>query len=185
VYYQYNSLSLSVSLSLCLPLSISLELSLYISFVVPPYLVRIMHMLVRTQLSHVRITCWLRVLTRTPFHCATSLACNTVAKYSHPEWGSGYLVTSWFLSFFSFSYIHQPSSKYVRAEHFRERKRERERERDRERAKERGICQSSVKVHLLVNCAVIVTLLLYFYSNGTARRARVVVAHRFPYLFDR
>jgi hypothetical protein len=36
-----------------------------------------------------------------------------------------------------------------------------------------------VKVHLLVNCAVIVTLLLYFYSNGTARRARVVVAHRF------
>jgi hypothetical protein len=32
---------------------------------------------------------------------------------------------------------------------------------------------------------VIVTLLLYFYSNGTARRARVVVAHRFPYLFDR
>jgi hypothetical protein len=70
--------SLSLSLSLCLPLSISLELSLYISFVVPPYLVRIMHMLVRTQLSHVRITCWLRVLTRTPFHCATSLACSQV-----------------------------------------------------------------------------------------------------------
>ena len=72
------SLCLSLSLSLCLPLSISLELSLYISFVVPPYLVRIMHMLVRTQLSHVRITCWLRVLTRTPFHCATSLACSQV-----------------------------------------------------------------------------------------------------------
>ncbi len=47
----FLSLSLSVSLSMSPSLYLSRELSLYISFVVPPYLVRIMHMLVRTQLS--------------------------------------------------------------------------------------------------------------------------------------
>ena len=76
-YFLSLSLFLSLSISMSPSLYLSRALYIYISFVAPPYLVR-MHMLVRTQLSHVRITCWLRVLTRTPFHCATSLACSQV-----------------------------------------------------------------------------------------------------------
>jgi hypothetical protein len=71
------SLCFSLSLSLCLPLSISLELSLYIYLLwLRPTLFVCICLFV--QLSHVRITCWLRVLTRTPFHCATSLVCSQV-----------------------------------------------------------------------------------------------------------